>query len=454
MIDNGAVRRPSRSLVAATCALVALSIAPARAAAVNDPVFTQGLQWGLELIDAPPAWSKGTGQGVTIAIVDSGAELQHEDLRDQIVGQVSCIGAAGDPDECAGSAQDDNGHGTHVAGVAAAQTNNGRGVAGVAPDAGLLIVRALEHDCSGDSCTATGASSDVSAAIRWAADEGADVINLSLGGGEVQSTLGCSFCDAIEYAWSQGAIAVVAAGNDTDLPSGFSNEHAVVVTATTRDDTKASYSNTSSGIVRSARWPVAAPGGEAESNPADCGTGGKPKGVVSTYWVADQSNQYACLAGTSMAAPHVSGALAVLLSTGRSPQSAIDQLLATAKDLGPPGRDATFGFGRIDLAKATGATPTPTSTPPTTQPPTTATSQPDTITKKAPSTSTPGAPAPGSGGKAPIVTTPETSAAAPLDLEPLVREPPGWLVTTAVAGIVVSGLGTMATAFRLLRRSG
>ena len=446
------MRRPARSLVAATCALVALSVAPASAAVVNDPAFTQGLQWGLERIDAPPAWEKGTGKGVTIAIVDSGAELRHEDLRDQIVGQVSCVGAAGDPGDCSGSAQDDNGHGTHVAGVAAAATNNGRGVAGVAPDADLLIVRALEHDCSLGPCTASGTSSDVSAGIRWAVDEGADVINLSLGGGEVQSTRGCSFCDAIEYAWSKGAIAVVAAGNDTDLPSGFSNEHAVVVTATTREDTKASYSNTSSGIVRSARWPVAAPGGEAESDPADCGTGGTPKGVVSTYWVAGQSDQYACLAGTSMAAPHVSGALAVLLSTGRSPQSAIDQLLATAKDLGPPGRDDTFGYGRIDLAKATGTTSTPTTIPPTTQPPTTPTSRPDTTAKKAPPPSAPSAPAP-AGGEAPIVTTPETSAAAPFDVEPLVREPPGWLVSTAVAGIVVSGFGTVTTAFRLLRRS-
>ena len=304
---------------------------------VDDPVFAQGLQWGLDRIGAPDAWAQATGRGVTIAVVDSGVDLQHQDLRDKVVGQISCIGANGDPRACTGSAQDDNGHGTHVSGIALATTDNGLGIAGVAPDARLLAVRVLANDCSASGCTASGTAGDVSAGIRWAVDHGADVINLSLGGGSLQSALGCSFCDAIDYAWSKGAIAVVAAGNDSVLPSGFGDEPAVIVTATTRDDERASYSNASSGLIRVARWPVAAPGGEAETDPSDCGTGGTPKGVLSTYWSAGHSNGYACLAGTSMAAPHVSGALAVLLSTGLSAQAAIDRLTATATDLGAPG---------------------------------------------------------------------------------------------------------------------
>jgi len=323
---------------------------------IDDPVFTQGLQWGLEQIAAPQAWGVGTGEGITIAVVDSGVDLTHEDLRDKIVAEISCVGAAGDPAECSGSAQDDHGHGTHAAGIALASTNNGRGMAGVAPDADLMVVRVLTPQCdaAGERCDAAGTSADVSAGIRWAADHGAEVINLSLGGGTLQSSLGCSFCEALDYAWDKGSIPVMAAGNDSNLPEGFADQPAVIVSATTREDTRASYSSADSTILRAARWPVAAPGGEGETGPSDCATGGTPRGVLSTYWVDGVPNQYACLAGTSMASAHVSGALAVLLSTGLSPQGAIDRLLDAAVDLGAPGRDAVFGAGRIDLAAAVG----------------------------------------------------------------------------------------------------
>lgn len=437
----------SRCLIALVLGALAVTGDPAHSSTVvNDPVFAQGLQWGLERIGAPDAWSRGTGRGVTIAVVDSGVDLQHQDLRDQVIGQVSCIGANGDPSRCSGSAQDDNGHGTHVSGIALATTDNRIGIAGVAPDADLLAVRVLSNDCTASGCTASGTSGDVAAGIRWAVDHGADVINLSLGGGAVQSTLGCSFCDAIDYAWSKGAIAVIAAGNDSVLPSGFGDEPAVIVTATTRDDTRASYSSASSGILRVARWPVAAPGGEAETKDSDCGTGGSPKGILSTYWSAGQTNKYACLAGTSMAAPHVAGALAVLLSAGHTPQSAVDRLLATATDLGAPGRDDTFGYGRIDLAKAVGSsvatTTTPTTAPPGTgnDPSVTA----GTASPPTPSTSptTPLDPTP------PVVSTPETSAAAPFSSGSGSHGPPGWLVALALLALLASGAGTAVTAWR------
>jgi subtilisin family serine protease len=441
---------PPRLLAALALGLITLAPAGAQGrATADDPVFTQGLQWGLGRIDATSAWDRSTGDGITIAVVDSGIDLQHEDLVGKIAGSVSCIGAAGDPASCKGSAQDDNGHGTHVSGIALAATNNGRGMAGVAPDARLLAVRVLANDCTSSGCTASGTAADVSAGIRWAVDHGANVINLSLGGGSLQSALGCAFCDAIDYAWSRGAIAVIAAGNDSVLPSGFGDEPAVIVTATTREDERASYSNASSGILRVARWPVAAPGGESETDPSDCGTGGSPKGVLSTYWAEGQSNQYACLAGTSMAAPHVSGALAVLRSAGMSPQDAVERLLATAEDLGPPGRDTSFGFGRIDLGRAMGPAPAATTTPTTATPTTQETvglppsSAPPTTASPIPTT----APA-----EPPPVTTPDTTAAAPFDSgreDP--REPPGWLTALAIAAVLATGTASATTAWHARR---
>lgn len=413
----------------------------------DDPVYRQGLQWGLDRIGAPDAWGRTTGEGVTIAVIDSGVDLDHEDLSGQLAGHVSCIGADGDARRCGGSGRDDNGHGTHVAGIALATTANGRGIAGVAPDARLLAVRVLADDCDATgACSATGTAGDVAAGVRWAADQGADVINLSLGGGALQSTLGCAFCDAIEYAWERGAIAVIAAGNDAVLPAGFSDERAVIVSATTRDDGRASYSSASGSILRSARWPVAAPGGEGETDPADCATGGRPQGILSTYWIDGQTNAYACLAGTSMAAPHVSGALALLLAQGLTPQQAIDRLLSTATDLGPPGRDDVFGFGLIDVARAVGpGGPQTTSAPPpptTAAPPTTvegSSAPADTSTTVATPSTTPPVTLPGSDQAAPF------APAAPADDE----GPPGWLVAIAVGALLAAGAATAATAWRL-----
>ena len=444
--------RSAGAVLALLMALVLPSTAQAGSSQPDDPVFRQGLQWSLARTGVPAAWATSRGTGTTIAIVDSGADLAHEDLTGKVVADVSCVGADGDPTRCRGRGQDDNGHGTHVAGIAAATTGNAKGIAGVAPDARLMIVKVLASPCDDGDCSATGDASDVAAGVRWAADRGADVINLSLGGGPVQGVLGCAFCDAVEYAWAKGAIPVIAAGNDSGLPAGFSDEPAVIVTATTRDDARASYSNASSGLLRSARWPVAAPGGEAEARPEDCATGGAPRGVLSAYWVPDQRNAYACLAGTSMAAPHVSGALALLLAQGRSPQQAVDRLLATAVDLGPPGRDDQFGMGRIDVARAVGSAPAPpTSAPATTAaapPPT----SPTTVAGAGQAGSTPVPPS------QPAVTAPDPEEAAPFVAPdaPASPEggPPAWLVALAIAAIALSGGASAAVTWRLAEREG
>ena len=451
-------RHLTRSVAVAAIVLL-VSGGPAtgapRRAATNDPVFTQGLQWGLERIGAPTAWQVGRGAGTTIAIVDSGIDLAHEDLAHKIVGQISCVGAAGDPGKCKGSAQDDNGHGTHVAGIAGAETGNGRGMAGVAPDAKLLAVRVLTNECTASGCTASGTAADVAAGIRWATDHGADVINLSLGGSDLGAALGCAFCDAIDYAWSKGVVSVIAAGNDSLLPAGFGDEPAIVVSATTREDTRATYSNSASGILRNARWPLAAPGGEAESIPADCATGGTPKGVLSSYWISGHHDEYACLAGTSMAAPHVSGAIALLLAHGLRPQAAVERLISTARDLGTPGRDTAFGLGLIDVAAAMGPPPTGSST---TAAPTTTAGTPRTTTGAAGTTATTtvivgdGFPDLGPSSTTPGTGTRIDSASPSTQPVSATEDPAGWLVAVAVVLVLISATATAGTAWQLAHK--
>ncbi|HEX9969087.1 MAG TPA: S8 family serine peptidase [Acidimicrobiales bacterium] len=300
---------------------------PAKAAP-HDPGF--GRQWALPLIGAEVAWGTGTGKGITIAVVDSGFYFEHEDFASGKVLPGRNFVEEGTPP------RDDVGHGTHVAGIAAASTDNGLGMAGVAPDARILPVRVLEYDEASGS--GTGTSDDVIAGIRWAVDNGAHIVNLSLGS-DLQGILGPSFVSAVRYAWDHGVICVVAAGNSFVTGSGFRNESALVVSATDRSDRKPTYSSS----VGEAKWGLAAPGGE----------GAEPNGVFSTYWTPDTGpGTYAYASGTSMAAPHVAGAAAILRGLGLTPQQTVDRLLSTAKDIGAAGPDSTFGHGRLDVAKA------------------------------------------------------------------------------------------------------
>jgi subtilisin family serine protease len=225
----------------------------------------------------------------------------------------------------------------------------------------------------------SGTLDDVVAGVRWAVAHGAKVVNLSLGE-DSQTLLGPAFSDVLREAWAAGVVPVVSAGNLTN--SGFHDEPALVVSATNRDDGKPTYS---SGV-GAAQWGISAPGGELPNLGAD-------GAILSTYWTGKEPNQYAYLAGTSQAAPQVSAAVAILLSTGHfTPSQAVRRLLETAKDVGAPGRDPTFGTGRLDLAAATagveaasygkpvagspaprpapaGPRPVATSTPTTTPPP-------------------------------------------------------------------------------------
>ncbi len=290
--------------------------------APNDPSY--GSQWGLPKISAPAAWDISTGSSdVVIAVVDTGIDLDHPDL--------SCSGkltAGWDFYNNDATPDDDNGHGSHVAGIAAACTNNSTGVAGVAWGARLMSVKVLN---SGGSGTYEG----VAAGITYAVDQGADVINLSLGGFDDSATL----LNAVQYADSNGVLVVAAAGNCAQdgyqcsylwnpimYPAAYST--ALAVAATDSTDSWATFSEYHPYV------DVAAPGVSIYSTVAGGG--------------------YDYKSGTSMATPHVAGLAALVWSV--KPDLTHDQvrdvIQSTADDLGDPGKDDYFGYGRINAWRA------------------------------------------------------------------------------------------------------
>ncbi|HZQ56807.1 MAG TPA: S8 family serine peptidase [Acidimicrobiales bacterium] len=341
---------------AAAAALAVLSVAvwafPAAAVPVRedprdratyDPYFAE--QWALGALGAPAAWARSVGRDVKVGVVDTGVDLAHEDLAGKVVAATGCLGLA--PSQpCSGSAQDDAGHGTSVAGIIAADTANGKGIAAVAPGALLVVAKALDAHGS-------GTVGDVAAAIHWVVDHGARVVNLSLeaDGTTLSTPPGQSLADAVEYAWHRGAVPVVAAGNA--VPSvfgarGYAGLDAVIVGATGRSGALAWYS----GPVAGAKWAVVAPGGD-ERGPAgtpSCAGALATGCVVSAGWFRGGTNAYAVDEGTSMAAAEVSGVLALLLAQGLTPAAAVERLLATA-DAAPCGAGCV---GAVDAARAVG----------------------------------------------------------------------------------------------------
>src|SRR5690606_17942169 len=199
----------------------------------NDPDFSSR-QWGPQKVQAPEAWDVTRGSSSTrIAIVDTGVQYDHPDLAGKVVRGYDFVDDDSDP-------YDGNGHGTHCAGIAAAVTNNGRGIAGMAPNATIYAVRVLNNSGS-------GTLDDVANGIIHAADSGADVISLSLGASVGATTLK----NAVDYAWNKGVVVVAAAGNNgTSLPTYpayYSN--AIAVAATDSNDNKAYFSNYGSSWV-------------------------------------------------------------------------------------------------------------------------------------------------------------------------------------------------------------
>jgi subtilisin family serine protease len=312
---------------------------------VNDPLFPK--QWGLTQIHAPAAWQRGvTGAGVTIAIDDTGVDLNHPDLQSHLVQGVDLQAGTGD---CPPGPQDENGHGTHVAGIAAAVTNNGIGVAGTAPDAKIMPVRVLDASGSGDINT-------IVAGIKYSADHGAKVINLSLGEQEVVGQIQAinqDIEDAVNYAWDKGALVIGAAGNDTfplcSYPSAA--QRAVCVGATDSRGLPSYYSNFPNNPHGTGSIGVRAPGGLGSVFCED------DEDIWSTMWPGSSFecsggiSGYETLAGTSMATPYVSGVAALLFSQGLTNQQVLDKLKTTSSNHGS--YDPVMGYGIVDADAAT-----------------------------------------------------------------------------------------------------
>ncbi len=281
----------------------------------NDPEFNLH-QYSPQIIQADKAWDITTGQAdILVAVVDTGADMNHPDLQNKVLPGWDFVNDDNDP-------SDDNGHGTHVTGIIAAATNNGVGIAGIGYNTRVMAVKVL-------SSSGAGYYSKVAQGITYAADHGARIINLSLRG-TVDSSL---LKDAVDYAWNKGSLIVAAAGNDgSDAPVyPAAYDHVVAVSATDWDDRHWSASNYGDYV------DLAAPG----------------VGIYSTDWEGG-AGPYASRSGTSMASPHVAAVAALMLSVNPNltNQDLENLLESSAVDLGEPGWDPLYGYGRVDAYQA------------------------------------------------------------------------------------------------------
>jgi len=279
----------------------------------NDPYFVQGSQWHLSKIQAPTAWDTTTGSSTqVVAVIDSGVRASHPDLVGKVM--VGYDFVANDND-----ANDENGHGTGVAGTLSPRSNNQIGVCGVAWANPILPVRVLDANGSGNySAIANG--------IIYAADRGAKVINLSLGGTSSSRALQ----DAINYAWNKQCVIVAAAGNNGSnvafYPAACTN--VVAVSATNASDTRPTWSNFGSYV------DISAPGVD----------------ILSVYG----TDQYAAWNGTSFSSPVASGVVALMAAANSTLTNVllVDLLIKNSDDVGALGKDIYYGSGRVNANRA------------------------------------------------------------------------------------------------------
>ena len=299
--------------------------------------------WGIKKIGAPAAWETTAGDGVVVAVVDTGIDYNHPDIAANIWTNPGEVADNGGDDDRNGFVDDvrgwnfisdsnnpidDYGHGTAVAGTIAAVGNNGIGVIGVAWRAKVMPLKALGADGSGQD-------SVLAKALVYAANNGADVISNSWGGAGASQTT----ADAVDYAYNLGVVIVAAAGNDNLDARGYwpaNLPKVITVAASDSDDNKASFSNWGSKI------DVAAPGVDILSLHAS----GTSLGIL-------VGADYARMDGTSMAAPHVAGLAALILSQHPeySNEDVRQAIRFSAQDLGP-GLNFDFGYGRVDASRA------------------------------------------------------------------------------------------------------
>lgn len=316
-IDVHVVQLPAHASEKAVAALLArnkhlqfaeLDRVVAPAATANDTYYSKA--WHLPKIGAPTAWDSSKGDGVTIAILDTGINGNHTDLKDRMVAGWNFYDNNADT-------SDVHGHGTAVAGAAAATTNNGTGVAAVAGNARLMPVRIADPN-------AYAYWSTVAQGLTWAADNGADVANISYNGVSGSSTIQ----NAAQYMKNKGGLVVVAAGNNGIDENIAASDTLISVSATDGNDLKTSWSSYGGFI------DVAAPG--------------------VTIYTTDRGGGYQIAQGTSLASPVVAGVVGLMMAANPDLGPAdIEQLLfASAKDLGTSGFDTYYGHGRVDAALA------------------------------------------------------------------------------------------------------
>ncbi len=304
----------------------------------NDTRYSS--QWAPPKINAPKGWDGTQGSSsVRVAILDSGFNSNHVDLLGKVVGRWDFVYNDSDP-------QDDvayGGHGTLVAGIAAANTNNSEGIAGTCPNCSLLIAKVLNADNK-------AIDANVISGINWASSNGAKVINMSFGLGGHSAALET----AVNSAWGKGAVVVAAAGNDgrddkTEYPAAYPN--VIAVAATDKDDKRAIYE-----WMKDGSYPYGSPAQNVRASNAgpwvDVAAPGK--GILTT---TSPYSVYEEAWGTSMAAPHVSGLAGLLFSKGAMTNTQVRKKIEeTAKDLGTAGKDPVFGNGRIDTLAALSST--------------------------------------------------------------------------------------------------
>ena len=287
--------------------------------AVDDPMSSS--QWGWRRLGGPELPRLGDGSGLVVAVLDTGVDASHPDLAGRVLPGWDSMDAQGD------GRRDPNGHGTHVAGILGAEAGNDEGIAGVAPGVQILPVRVLDASGNGDD-------DELALGIIWAVDNGADILNLSIGGA-VPSTL---LEGAIDHALANGVLVVVAAGNDgatgnaPSYPAAY--PQVLAVSSTDSSDRRSIFSNTGSYV------DIAAPG----------------SWIVSTW----PGGRYQTSSGTSMAAPFVAGSAALLQArTGLRGAELGDRLEDGAIDIGAPGDDVEFGAGLVNPLAEFGVVPAP-----------------------------------------------------------------------------------------------
>jgi type VII secretion-associated serine protease mycosin len=331
---RGAVRRTAGTLLLTVVGLSASFVgsaqppayAGARARPVLAPVFADAVredQWQLDELDAKAAWKVSTGKGVTVAVIDSGVDGTHPDLAGQVLPGLDLVQPGG------GDGQNDPvGHGTTVAALIAGRDDDNRGAEGLAPRAKILPVRVLDDENRYDDALI------VAKGVRWAVDNGARVINLSLGGTGDSPALAA----ALDYAFVRDVVVVACTGNLTATSPNTkvwypAREPGVIAVAGLERDTDALWS----GSITGSETVLTAPATNLH--------GARPGG----FWRVQ---------GTSFASPLVAASAALLRARwpDMSAGDVVNRLVLTARDLGPSGRDNTFGFGLVNPVAALNGT--------------------------------------------------------------------------------------------------